>query len=275
MADADAVVPYKAGRGEWKTSSSRPQFSIENFTQFVEYNSLVLMLRIEAKHFYNNRVHRKKVAMAQRIAVGGSAANPPHLGHQAVIRALIRSGRFNSIIWIPSGTRRGKEHLVDPNHRVAMTILTFPDNWFFREGPKFIVDFHDVYGANTPACEWIRKIQIANPGAEIVWYTGADSVVPQERFNGKCEIEAAWTEGPSLMRSAKFCILPRAPFCSHPESLGLSSNFEVLNARLPGISSSDICRRIKEGERWEHLVTVKVARYIKKFGLYGWTGKDA
>ena len=46
----------------------------------------------------------------KRIAIGGSAANPPHTGHLALIEALIHSNLFDVVIWIPSGNRPDTWH---------------------------------------------------------------------------------------------------------------------------------------------------------------------
>ena len=62
-----------------------------------------------------------------RIIIGGSAANPPHLGHQIVLWRLIRCGRFSKVVWMPSGIRKDKHGFVAPEHRVNMTILTVCD----------------------------------------------------------------------------------------------------------------------------------------------------
>lgn len=203
-----------------------------------------------------------------RIAMGGSAANPPHLGHLFLISALLHSGQFDRVIWVPSGDRQ-KKALVDPNHRAAMTMLTFPRRWLCRRKPEFIIDFSDVYGKNTPTIEWLLRLQKENPEAEIVWYTGADSVVPQEKYGGKCEIEAEWFRGAELMQKYNFCILPR-PNYTHPSKLSLPPQFRVLECAMQEVSSTDIVRRIASGKEFEHLVAPDVARYIKQFQLYGW-----
>lgn len=211
--------------------------------------------------------------MTERIAVGGSAANPPHIGHLVLIEHLLNCGLFDKIIWIPSGIRNKKEELIDPDHRVAMTVLTFPLEQLYRSGPIFLMNFKDVYGRNTPTISWLRRIRNENPRAEISWYTGADSVVPLEKYNGKCEIETEWVEGDSLMKDWHFYVLPRSGY-SHPAQASLPPNFRVLEiAGLPDVSSTDIRRRIAAGQPFERLVTPEVAAYIKRFGLYDWKNK--
>ena len=65
----------------------------------------------------------------KRIGIGGSAANPPHLAHQYLVQAILESKRFDMFFWIVSGLRSDKNILVESSHRVAMNLLTFPDDW--------------------------------------------------------------------------------------------------------------------------------------------------
>ncbi len=44
-----------------------------------------------------------------RIAIGGSAANPPHWGHLQLLIVLLECGLFDRIIWIISGSRADKD----------------------------------------------------------------------------------------------------------------------------------------------------------------------
>ena len=205
----------------------------------------------------------------KRIAVGGSAANPPHLGHRVLIEFLLNYGNFDEVIWMPSGIRPDKNNLIDPNHRVAMTMLTFELSWLYGAKTVFSINFQDVYGANTPTIDWLRRIKKENHRAEIIWYTGVDSVIPQAKYGGNCEI-ATWEGGREIMEKWNICVLPR-PGYEHPSKLALAKNVYFLEANLPDISSTDIVSKISSGEPFENLVTEAVATYIKKFKLYGFS----
>lgn len=209
--------------------------------------------------------------MKERITIGGSAANPPHLGHRALIECLLGCGNFDKIIWIPSGSRKDKPILTAPHHRAVMTLLTFPKEWFYGEGPVFLINFQDIYCVSRPTFYWLKKTKKENPNAEISWYTGVDSVVPREEFNGKCEIERKWFNGMRLIKEYHFYILPRGKEdYPHPSEISLPPQFEIIDEELPDISSSDICNKIARGEGFEHLVAPEVASYIKRFRLYGY-----
>lgn len=202
-----------------------------------------------------------------RIGIGGSAANPPHLGHRELIEGLMQSNRFDQIYWIPSGIRQGKEGFVSPDHRVAMTILTFPIEWFWKGKTNFVIKFDDVYGGNTPTIEVLENYIKEYPEAEIVWFTGVDSVVPQEQYGGKCEMQAVWVRGEELYRNYKFLVLARPGF-ANPKMLNLPVNFEIMDRTQVDITSTEIRRRVGEGESIEGLVTREVMEYIKRNRLY-------
>lgn len=202
-----------------------------------------------------------------RIGIGGSAANPPSLGHRHMVEGLLKSEIFDEVFWIPSGVRPDKDGFVSPDHRVAMTLLTFPTEWLWTGKTNFHIEFNDVYGGNTPTIEVFENFKKKFPDADITWFTGVDSVVPQERYNGKCEMQAVWIRGEELFRNYKFLILPR-PGYADPKTLDLPTNFEIFDEPQLNITSTEIRRRIRDGESVEELVTKEVAEYIKRNNLY-------
>ncbi len=205
----------------------------------------------------------------RRIAIGGSAANPPHLGHRTLIEGLLKSGSFDQVVWIPSGDRADKAYQVSPDDRVIMTLLTFPVGWYLGK-PDFRIRFTDVYHSNTPTIEVIEEFERLFPEDQIIWFTGADSVVPLEKLGGKCDLET-WDRGADLMRK-RFCILPR-PGYQDPRFLSLPEQFEVLDVAQRGIDSSQVRELVRQGLGFENLVTHEVAQYIKQNKLYGYGGE--
>lgn len=54
------------------------------------------------------------------IYIFGAAFDPPHVGHSAIIRALLHFRNPEKIIIIPSGKRNDKSYHVSDEHRLAM-----------------------------------------------------------------------------------------------------------------------------------------------------------
>ena len=207
--------------------------------------------------------------MKPKIAVGGSAANPPHLAHKKIIEALLNSNCFKKVIWIPSGLRPDKTDFIEPEYRLVMTNLTLPRH------PNLEIKFTDVFGENTPTFTWLKKIQAEYPDHEIVWFTGIDSVVPQEKYNSQCEIQATWDHGSELINNFSFLIIPRPSFPDPKDFKIPLANYEIFKVQLENISSREIRELIARGDkRFETLVTPEVSKFIKKQHLYNWPGQE-
>ena len=137
----------------------------------------------------------------ERIAIGGSAANPPHNGHILLISKLLECRLFTKVIWVISGNREDKKYSVSPDDRVAMTELTVGP-LRMQYNTELIIRYNDVYYENTSTYDCIRNLEKEFPDAEITWYTGSDSVIL--KYGDKCEIEAKWYNGEHLMRWANY-----------------------------------------------------------------------
>lgn len=202
-----------------------------------------------------------------RIGLGGSGANPPHLGHKLLIERLIRYKIFDKLIWVPSGIRKEKDDFVDPCYRKSMTEILFRKT-LLEHADKFSIDYNDMFHDNTPSIDWMDRYQKEFPNDEIIWYTGADSVVPREEFGGKCEIEAIWYRGKELMEKYKFLIISRRGYVN-PARLGLPPQFEIFDIGLPDISSTKIRKMIKDGDiNYADYLTLELAVFIRDNQLY-------
>lgn len=210
-----------------------------------------------------------------QIAIGGSAADPPHCGHLALLFAMLKLN-FDLVIWILSGNRPDKKMQAVPNDRVAMTELLIPDRLRLKKQPRLVINYQDAYVKNTASINWLRSLQRQYPQAKIVWYTGVDSIVPKPEYSNRCQIEALWVEGDKLIRDHQFLIIPRTGF-KHPESLRPFLpdyfRFTTLDVELPDVASSKIRQAINKGVDPQKLVkkgwlTQKVAQYIINHNLY-------
>lgn len=190
------------------------------------------------------------------IAVGGSAANPPHHGHLSLIQQLMICNLFDVIIWIPSGERYDKVIDVHPDHRVAMTELFLPKMWRVRTNPNLVVKYDSVYGQGWSSYEYLLKIQKEykkyDENLKVFWYTGSDTDV---KF---------WINGPFMLENNMFLFIPREGYPLKYENKEIDYEFE----ELPNINSSEIRQMVKDGKSIDHLVDPYVAEYIHINKLY-------
>jgi len=196
---------------------------------------------------------------AMKIAVGGSAANPPHLGHRMLVEAVIRTGKYDKVIWTVSGDRPDKPGLPDPKLRWEMGKIIMG-----HSGKILRVSYEPE--RSVPTFRVIVDLQTCYKEAEIVWYCGADHFLPRERFKGDCDVLGFWDEGKYLFENQKFLIIPRKGL--DMDRLQLPKRYEILEADIPEISSTDIRRHIKNGERVDHLTAKEVEDYIYEKKLY-------
>ncbi len=210
-------------------------------------------------------------AIFRRVAVGGSAANPPHLGHLEIVKSLLERDDFDCVVWIVSGTRADKPQMVDFEYRLNMTYLTIPDHFLYND-PPLLVKPDNLPNGFTPTIIWLEKFRADGFADEVVCYVGADALLKRDCFNGSCEIEAIWYRGRELMSEYPFIIFPRGGFpdlIEQQEFYVWPAKYEI--ARLErkfNISSSQIRQRLQFGQSIEGLVTPQVEAYIKRFNLY-------
>lgn len=200
-----------------------------------------------------------------RVGIFGGTFDPIHLGHLQVAQAARDQHRLDRVIFVPA--RRQPMKPSDPvasgRHRVAMARLAIEGQTAFsvsdcelaRPGKSFTID---------TVLEFRTEL---GPDAELFFILGSDSV--RDLPN--------WHEVESL---AELCTLVVAARPGWPIDA-----LDALEERLPAeriaamktaavrctanaAASSEIRRRIAEGETVDGLVPATVAAYVAKNKLY-------
>ncbi len=200
---------------------------------------------------------------SKRIGLMGGTFDPIHYGH--LVTAEVARVKFclDFVVFVPAGIpphKRGIE-ISSANDRYMMTVLATVTNPYFevsrteldRPGPSYAIDT-------------VRYFKEALPGdAEIFFITGADAAV---------EI-LTWKDAEDLLKECGFIVATR-PGCSTRElekkleEARLHSTHCIHMVEVPAlaISSTDIRRRVGEGEPIRYLLPQDVENYIYKAGLY-------
>ncbi|HEY9586008.1 MAG TPA: nicotinate-nicotinamide nucleotide adenylyltransferase [Candidatus Paceibacterota bacterium] len=215
-----------------------------------------------------------KGSRKKRITVVGSAANPPTRAHRELAETLTKSGEFDRVLWLPSGSRPDKPNLIPAEHRTRMTELMFHESWRREQPTEFAIDLREAGRASIPTIYILRELKQEYPDAEIVFATGVDVLVPREEYGGKCDVLYYWDEGESLMNNWTFVVLPRVDY-PHPRVLQqegkIPKHFLIID-RPPSLvgwaSSTEVRRRVACGESFDELVDPRVAEYIHTHKLY-------
>jgi nicotinate-nucleotide adenylyltransferase len=189
----------------------------------------------------------------------GGTFDPIHYGHLVTAEAALWRFSLDRVLFVPSGHPWMKEHkeVSAPEHRYLMTVIATASNPRFsvsrievdREGPTYAVDTLQ---------ELRRK---AEEEVELFFITGADAIL--EIFQ--------WKDPDEVLSMAHFIAATRPGYdIARFEKAAPSSrpNISVMDIPALSISSTDIRRRVHDGEPIRYLVPEGVHAYIHKMGLY-------
>lgn len=199
----------------------------------------------------------------ERIGIMGGTFDPIHYGHLVAAQGALWSFGLDKVFFVPSGRppHKARDAVSSPWDRYLMALLATISNHQFtvssleveRPGPSFTVDT-------------VRHFQRERgPGCELFFITGADAII---------EIPS-WRNTEGLLELCHFIAAsrpgyPEDDFRSFLASLPDDQRDRIHRIEVPAlaISSSDLRRRVREGEPIKYLLPESVEGYIFKSGLY-------
>lgn len=203
-----------------------------------------------------------------RIAFLGSATDPFHWGHLAVIDRVRTSGLFDLVIFFPSGFSQFKPNSTSTIHRAQLAILGIPKSWLFASRPTAPVELNlsNVYREDVPTIVQFEQLEHRFPEDEITWVTGSDWATPDS--TGRIKLETFHRSDELMTKNV--LVIPRPGYVTEYQ-VSLPDNFHWLSATLPDLSSSGIAAQITQGDPiWRNHVPIEVAAYIIRNRLYGY-----
>ena len=139
------------------------------------------------------------IIRAMRIGIYGGSFNPVHYGHVRVARAAVAECALDRLLVVPANVSPFKTGAADaayapPWDRLALVRAAFADV------PQAVVDEREVRrGGVSYAIDTVREIAAENPGAELTFVIGEDSVEGLPR----------WKDIDQLRRLVAFKAFPR------------------------------------------------------------------
>ena len=131
-----------------------------------------------------------------KIGIYGGTFNPVHLGHVGIARRAIADLSLDRLIVIPANVSPFKVEQPMPWDRVELVKAAF------RDLEKTVVDLREVErGGVSYAIDTVRQIAAENPGAELFFVIGEDSVEGLPR----------WKDIDELKKLCTFKSYPRTP----------------------------------------------------------------
>jgi nicotinate-nucleotide adenylyltransferase len=185
-----------------------------------------------------------------RLGVYGGAFDPPHLGHLVAASDACEALGLHRLLWIPSAVHPLKAVGTAAAVRLEMVRAAVAGDPRFaaddlelrRTGPSYTVDT-------------LRALREREPGAELVFLTGADNLADLPR----------WREPDEIARLATLAVVSRAG-----EALPADAAYPAVAVTVTrvDVSSTEIRRRVAAGQSIRYLVPEAVRAVIERAGLY-------
>jgi nicotinate-nucleotide adenylyltransferase len=199
------------------------------------------------------------VSAPKRLGVMGGTFDPIHHGHLVTAEAALWAFHLDEVAFVPTGQpwMKADREVSVAEHRYLMTVIATSSNPRFwvsrleieREGPTYTVE----------TLQELRRT--AEEDIELFFITGADAML--EILN--------WKDPEEVLALAHFIAATRPGYDMarfRQEARGPHPKVSVLDVPALAISSTDIRRRVREGQPIRYLVPEGVETYIQKFGLY-------
>jgi nicotinate-nucleotide adenylyltransferase len=213
-----------------------------------------------------------------KIAIFGGTFDPIHTGHMEAAKAAARRFRLNRILFVPTGCPPHKttNGLTDYHHRLAMVTLAC------LEDPRFVpsqLESPELQPGPHYSVDTVRRVRrMLRSGDSLYFLIGIDALLDLPH----------WKQFRRLLDLTDFIVVSRPGFDSHeieralPRDMVSSrrprmSQREIILRRttlhiLPDVevpvASTDLRRKIREGQSITGLVPPLVEQYILKEGLY-------
>lgn len=206
-----------------------------------------------------NGIEDKKL----RIGVLGGSFDPVHMGHQALGKAAIAEAELYRLIVMPAGVQPFKQGLnvTEACHREAMAKLAFEDD------ERVLVSRYEIENKENVSYTVKTLLFLQNQyiDAKIFFICGTDSFLSME----------TWYRGAEILENFSLIVSARPGYKEEQFSDTVTYYAEKyktetikLTAKMPDISSTNVRKKISQGQSIEGMVPKAVERYIKANGLY-------
>jgi nicotinate-nucleotide adenylyltransferase len=199
--------------------------------------------------------------MHARIGIFGGTFDPPHVGHLILASEAHARLQLDRLLWVltPDPPHKQDQVITGLAHRLAMVRLAISGEPDFelstvemdRPGPHFALDT-------------VKAVADLNPGAELVYLMGGDSLHDLPTWHQPSELVAALyaigvmhRPGDAVDLHALEGVIP-----------GISRRIHFVDAPMMEISSSEIRRRVSTDQPFRYFLPPPVFQYIRENNLY-------
>lgn len=195
-----------------------------------------------------------------RLGILGGTFDPIHQGHLVVARQARQVYDLDRIVFIPSGR---------PPHKSASSVSSGQDRYLMSllataDEPHFHVSQVELMRTDTSyTIDTLRLLQSwAGPECRLHFIAGADMALDLPN----------WRQPDAILDQCRFVAVTRPGYDLNAiqNVLGKqrAAKVEILALDTPDISSTEMRRRVADGEAISGMVAEPVEQYIRAAGLY-------
>jgi nicotinate-nucleotide adenylyltransferase len=194
-----------------------------------------------------------------RTLLYGGSFDPVTNAHVLCAREAMERGRFDSVIFIPTGNAPHKKNYASFADRIAMLVLAIHHEE--RMTVSGVEEFLALKGKTYTIDTYRHYLNYRD--ADYYWLIGSD-ILPKV---------VKWHEAEEVKKTIKFCVMERAGYACTKENLAADILFygltgDYVNSPLLEISSTYVRERVKKGLPIWSLVPDAVVDYISRDKLY-------
>ena len=199
--------------------------------------------------------------MPPLIGLFGGTFDPPHIGHLILSAEADAQLQLDRLLWIltPIPPHKQGQSITPIEHRKAMVELTLKKDRLFEFST---VDLDRP--APHYALETVKILSEQNPGADLVYLMGGDSLSDLPNWHRPADLVKLLLHVGVMRRPGDSVDLPAL------EKIlpGLSAKVLFLQAPLIDIAAHDIRQRVSDGRPYRFFLPPGVYDYIVKHNLY-------
>jgi len=199
--------------------------------------------------------------MSSLIGIFGGTFDPPHIGHLVLAAEAHAQLGLGRLLWVltPNPPHKQDRQITSIEHRLAMVKLAISDDPQFelstveidRPGPHYALDT-------------VKELADLNPGADLVYVMGGDSLRDLPDWYRPADLIAACQAIGVMRRPGDAVDLPAL------EKIlpGLQAKVRFVDAPLLDIAAHEVRARAAEGRPFRYFLTPGVYDYITANRLY-------
>jgi nicotinate-nucleotide adenylyltransferase len=204
-----------------------------------------------------------------KIGLLGGTFDPFHRGHLEPVLAVRSAMGWDRVIFIPARKQPFKKDVDHASsfHRFAMAVLATEEH-----ERCFVSDLELERESISYTVDTLELMRAVDPEATFDWIIGDDNLT---RLTG-------WKNLERILELANFAVLTRSGGGAEGELVPAALRDRVMERDARGragaivftindtvpVSSTEIRRKVRDGEPIDAFVEPRVSRYIQRYGLY-------